>query len=606
VHDWLAHAGEGHSFGPTGEENAYRVHASTLSPQAQRALATETRGQNSWVNFGPNAHLPAKERPFAEQKAALWPEGLLGDYSDMSARTPVEPLSNRSLDSHAAALRAAGLFDEANDLLNFGKDSKVRDLQFHGTNADFDTFAKGDGGFHVGPPSAASRRGDRVMPLAVNIRNPLRVPDEGDFASPFFLGELERLGAITGDEYRRLEPRLDRFWRGAKGTVDPYAATAELRELLKQKGYDGYVYRNRFEGGGDSFMAFDAAQLRNPFARSPKNTAGAPAVVTPPSQQDVFDVSKLGLDVPAGVTTERPPVRYPQRADMSAFDAVIGKFKSHYTPNVERAITESPDAAGWYDMTQLRDAMDPKDFEQFMLFMGPTSSGTKVPENIRQASQMFQLWKNDPAKFADDLRAGTLELPKGYANRRQSSINSGLLRILETGNLDPFDTPKTYRYANQLAGRSWGGAALDMHVGRQVGRKGMRMTPTGELTPDTGFPISTEKYRDQKLVSGSPQSAAHYAHIEDALVKEANRMGLAPAQYQALGWVGGGAKTNVSDTRPLLGLLNEKLRTTAEKFGTGTPMKALELFRKGEIPLWALGGMTAGGLLTSREGGEQY
>jgi len=83
VHDLLAHAGEGHQFGAKGEENAFRVHMSTLSPAAQRALATETRGQNSWVNFGPNAHLPVGQRPFAEQKAALWPTSLLGDYHEM-------------------------------------------------------------------------------------------------------------------------------------------------------------------------------------------------------------------------------------------------------------------------------------------------------------------------------------------------------------------------------------------------------------------------------------------------------------------------------------------------------------------------------------------
>lgn len=81
VHDFIAHAGGGNQFGAVGEENAYRMHAATLSPSAQRALATETRGQNSWVNFGPNAHLPAGERPFAQQKAALFPEHLLGDYN---------------------------------------------------------------------------------------------------------------------------------------------------------------------------------------------------------------------------------------------------------------------------------------------------------------------------------------------------------------------------------------------------------------------------------------------------------------------------------------------------------------------------------------------
>jgi hypothetical protein len=85
VHDWIAHAGPGNQFGPIGEENAFRMHAATLSPEAQRALATETRGQNSWVNFGPNAHLPVKERPFAEQKAALFPDELLGDYDAMHA-----------------------------------------------------------------------------------------------------------------------------------------------------------------------------------------------------------------------------------------------------------------------------------------------------------------------------------------------------------------------------------------------------------------------------------------------------------------------------------------------------------------------------------------
>lgn len=88
VHDFLAHAGGGNQFGPVGEENAYRIHAQTLSPLARRALATETRGQNSWVNFGPNRNLPAAQRPFATQKAALWPEGFLGDYGSF----PEEPM----------------------------------------------------------------------------------------------------------------------------------------------------------------------------------------------------------------------------------------------------------------------------------------------------------------------------------------------------------------------------------------------------------------------------------------------------------------------------------------------------------------------------------
>lgn len=74
VHDVFGHAAEGYGFGPRGEENAWLHHSQMFSPLAQEALTTETRGQNSWVNFGPYKHLPASERPFAEQKCALLPE----------------------------------------------------------------------------------------------------------------------------------------------------------------------------------------------------------------------------------------------------------------------------------------------------------------------------------------------------------------------------------------------------------------------------------------------------------------------------------------------------------------------------------------------------
>jgi len=51
VHDFFGHAELGNGFGAVGEENAWRVHAGMYSPLARRAMTTETRGQNSWVNF---------------------------------------------------------------------------------------------------------------------------------------------------------------------------------------------------------------------------------------------------------------------------------------------------------------------------------------------------------------------------------------------------------------------------------------------------------------------------------------------------------------------------------------------------------------------------
>jgi hypothetical protein len=51
VHDIIGHGELGNSFGAIGEENAFQIHARLYSPLARKALATETRGQNSFVNF---------------------------------------------------------------------------------------------------------------------------------------------------------------------------------------------------------------------------------------------------------------------------------------------------------------------------------------------------------------------------------------------------------------------------------------------------------------------------------------------------------------------------------------------------------------------------
>jgi hypothetical protein len=53
VHDAFGHAKHGVGFRARGEENAFQSHARMYSPEALPAVASETRGQNSWVNYGP-------------------------------------------------------------------------------------------------------------------------------------------------------------------------------------------------------------------------------------------------------------------------------------------------------------------------------------------------------------------------------------------------------------------------------------------------------------------------------------------------------------------------------------------------------------------------
>ncbi len=83
VHDYFAHTMSPVQFGPKGEEAAWKNHmAMTPNAWARWALTSETRGQNSWVNFRPGVDaMPVKDRPFARQKVALLPleYALTGD-----------------------------------------------------------------------------------------------------------------------------------------------------------------------------------------------------------------------------------------------------------------------------------------------------------------------------------------------------------------------------------------------------------------------------------------------------------------------------------------------------------------------------------------------
>lgn len=77
VHDYYGHGKSGVGFRAMGEENAYQSHAGMFSPEARRAVASETRGQNSFLNFGPhgaaNRSASVDDTIFADQKTGLMP-----------------------------------------------------------------------------------------------------------------------------------------------------------------------------------------------------------------------------------------------------------------------------------------------------------------------------------------------------------------------------------------------------------------------------------------------------------------------------------------------------------------------------------------------------
>jgi hypothetical protein len=113
VHDVFGHGMEGAGFRARGEENAWQAHANLFTEQALSALTTETRGQNSWLNFGPygeaNRTASVEDTVFGDQKVGLLPSWAWKANRDKGriARKPSQrsPKFSRSPEEQINALK---------------------------------------------------------------------------------------------------------------------------------------------------------------------------------------------------------------------------------------------------------------------------------------------------------------------------------------------------------------------------------------------------------------------------------------------------------------------------------------------------------------------
>jgi hypothetical protein len=131
---------------------------------------------------------------------------------------------------------------------------------YHGTNIPFDRFEyTEDIGFHFGTLETARTRLDQIgwdgivdddrLIMSVNLlmKNPLRLPDLLTWKPSAVLNALRDAGVITQEVADEFDGEVD---------ID------FVREALDAAGYDGIVYQNATEGGGDSYIALDADRVR--------------------------------------------------------------------------------------------------------------------------------------------------------------------------------------------------------------------------------------------------------------------------------------------------------------------------------------------------------
>ena len=116
VHDYEGHYKGKNKFGALGEEKAYQQHKKMFSPEAAKALTTETRGQNSWVNYGPygeaNRANPAATT-YADQKAGLLPDWAAGNVDEIAnpVKYNAKAAGKMAVRAGLPALALAGMSD---------------------------------------------------------------------------------------------------------------------------------------------------------------------------------------------------------------------------------------------------------------------------------------------------------------------------------------------------------------------------------------------------------------------------------------------------------------------------------------------------------------
>jgi len=107
VHDAFGHGLEGAGFRARGEENAWQAHVRLFTGSAIGAITSETRGQNSWLNYGPNGEqnktAKVEDTVFAEQKVGLMPKWTWteGKAADMEEKQPPKPKAKPVVEEEA-------------------------------------------------------------------------------------------------------------------------------------------------------------------------------------------------------------------------------------------------------------------------------------------------------------------------------------------------------------------------------------------------------------------------------------------------------------------------------------------------------------------------
>jgi hypothetical protein len=284
-------------------------------------------------------------------------------------------------------------------------------------------------------------------------------------------------------------------------------------------------------------------------------------------------------------------------------------------------------AKGWYNLQQLREQFirelgpDQGDqgFRRFVDMMSATSPRSKLPANVKNASQYYHL-----SMGGEELKPGSnMPPPKwippedykpvkgsGYGHLAQNLHRDNVREALSPEGWDVFEHPKPPSYGENLYG-NWRPATIDAHAiklpsmiyGDERFLKGSMAFKgkNGEkiyLNPAKDFKEGRLTLEDaqKKAINWEDQPRPNeYPAMERYYQDIAEEMGMDPAQFQASVWVGGGKRTGLGsdENKSALEFFADGVINTAKKRGV-PPRQIMRDFIRGKIPLMS----TAGGAIT--------
>ena len=297
-------------------------------------------------------------------------------------------------------------------------------IYYHGTRGDFSEFnpAMLDLGVHVGTPEQANERlldvarakkeipsyGDfdsdnppiipdaKVMPVRINVHNPLRMPDVGNWKnSSKVIEELEKQQyQNSGININEIMEAFDDIAMGDPigkyGDPDDWLDSMENRELLEiinaeiqKAGYDGIVYKNIVE-----------------------TTSGGMGEILPEARAKIAEIKKELLAVSDAATARMEAARPPEAILPDADAQLAGgeaekRVQAFLDYNVQNSPEDFKTPEELFRENQLMDLRDDLELQRY----SPDSMIILNPSDIRSPNAAYDVDKRDSYDIMSDAGA---------------------------------------------------------------------------------------------------------------------------------------------------------------------------------------------------------